>query len=279
MQDQSQSDFWSISQLYEAFIQVYADYPVKFNPTPEGFRIRLSKLNLDKYFTATYMSQEKIAGFILYTINDYQSKKTAYNGGTGVLPQFRGKGVIDYLFDKSLDKLRNAGAQRILLEVIDSNAYAIKLYERLEFEYTRTLKSYKKKKASVTSIPKILLKKSRELKSEYRMFKDFETSFLDSDHQLPFNLTNELIVEAYVQNELAGYIIYQPHAGRISQLAVGVNHRGKKLATALISYAEVTSSRSLTILNIPESELQTIAALEALGFVNELNQFEMELLI
>jgi hypothetical protein len=60
---------------------------------------------------------------------------------------------------------------------------------------------------------------------------------------------------------------------------VGVNHRGKKLATALISYAEVTSSRSLTILNIPESELQTIAALEALGFVNELNQFEMELLI
>ncbi len=75
MQEQSQSDFWSISQLYEAFIQVYADYPVKFNPTPEGFRIRLSKLNLDKYFTATYMSQEKIAGFILYTINDYQSKK------------------------------------------------------------------------------------------------------------------------------------------------------------------------------------------------------------
>ena len=279
MQEKNITHAWTLSQLYEAFVRVYEDYPIKFKPTPEEFRIRLIKLNLDMGRSIAYKNGDDIIGFILYTINNYQGKMTAYNGGTGVLPHYRGKGIIDFLFDQSIEELSNAGANSLLLEVISTNQYAIKLYERLDFEYTRTLKSFKKKKAYSSPIPTVLLKKANILKAEYKAFKDFETSFIDSDSQLPFNLNNELLVEAYIQHELAGYIIYQPQVGRISQLAVDRKQRGKKVAQALLRHAELTSTRALTILNIPENEQETIGALEALGFENELDQYEMEYLI
>ncbi|MEQ8239065.1 MAG: GNAT family N-acetyltransferase [Cyclobacteriaceae bacterium] len=279
MQEKTITHSWTVSQLYDAFVGVYADYPVKFRPTPEEFRIRLTKLNLDTARSIAYKNGDDIIGFILYTINNYQGKMTAYNGGTGVMPPYRGKGIIDFLFDQSMEELSMAGANRILLEVISTNQYAIKLYERLDFGYIRTLKSFKKKKTYTPPVPTVLLKKAKTLKAEYKGFKDFETSFIDSDNQLPFNLSNELLFEAYIQHELAGYIIYQPHVGRISQIAVDNKHRGKKVARALLRHAELTSARPLTILNIPENEQETIAALEALGFENELDQYEMEYLI
>lgn len=266
---------WSIQQLYQSFVEVYADYPVPFQPSPEQFNVRLQKLNLNVELSGIHLEGERITGFLLHTINLFQGKKTAYNGGTGVVPSARGHGIIDRLFDESLPKLYRAGAERVLLEVVEGNKPAIGLYERLGFEYQRTLKSFKSQSLLTKKASRIVLKTAQSIKPELKTFRDYEPCFIDSDHQIMFNWENETLIEAYCENELCGFLIFQPHVGRVSQMGVKRENRKMGVASQLFYYAQTVSERPLTVLNIPESELDTIAALSSLGFKNELNQFEL----
>ena len=110
-------------------------------------------------------------------------------------------------------------------------------------------------------------------------FKDFEPSFLDINTKVEHNLGNEKIIESWYEDQIAGYAIYQPPTGRISQLAVRQELRGRGLGTELIRRIQgEATNRTVTIINIPEGET-TNQALAKIGFENQLDQYEMELRI
>ena len=103
---------------------------------------------------------------------------------------------------------------------------------------------------------------------------------MDSTEQLKHNLKNETILIAEIDQKIIGHLVFQPKLGRISQLAVHPNHRYKGIGHSLLAECQKQSFVSnLTLLNIPEAELETIEALEAMGFENEIDQFELELII
>jgi GNAT superfamily N-acetyltransferase len=60
-------------------------------------------------------------------------------GGVGVVPGHRRRGIGEELTRALLDQARSAGAAEMVLEVIDANAPAIALYEKLGFQTTRRL--------------------------------------------------------------------------------------------------------------------------------------------
>ena len=80
-------------------------------------------------------------------------------------------------------------------------------------------------------------------------------------------------------DETMGHLIMQSHLGRISQLSVNRNHRHKHVASSLIRVAQRYSEKPLFIMNIPDDELEFDAFLKSCGFENQINQFEMELII
>ena len=60
----------------------------------------------------------------------------------GVLPDFRGRGLGRVLMDALIDVARRWGSERVFLEVRESNAAAISLYENSGFEVVGRTKGY-----------------------------------------------------------------------------------------------------------------------------------------
>lgn len=73
------------------------------------------------------------AGIVLQGIREFQGKKLAWNGGTGVAASVRGKGVGQRLIEESLAILQEEGVQLASLEAISDNLKAISLYEKMGY--------------------------------------------------------------------------------------------------------------------------------------------------
>lgn len=271
-----------IDVLYRGFIHAFSDYKVPFRISPQDFIIRLEdKLHIRKDLSVVALdSNEEAKGFIFHTMNSYRRSQTIYNGGTGVLKEYKRKGLALKMYEWCLPNLFSSGADRILLEVITSNEPAINLYRKLGFVYLQTYKCFKARELLVGPYDQqieVHLEKGWDPK-RYRAFKDFEPSFIDSDDQVVYNLKNETILEARSGDILVGFAVFQPRLGRITQLAVDTHWRGKGIGTRLLKEIfQLSEKKELTLLNISEDEEEMINFLEKRGFVNEIDQYEMEL--
>jgi ribosomal protein S18 acetylase RimI-like enzyme len=271
-----------MGQLYNAFVESFSDYYVNFHPNISQFYHRIfHKLNASRELSGLVFENDDVIGFILHALNDYQGTKVAYNGGTGIIPSKRKNKVMTGLYEMLMPRLHEHGAEKILLEVIADNSPAVSFYKSLGFEYTRVFKCFKTYESyEVESIKDVNITRSFQLKSAYEKLWDFTPSFLDNTSQLAYNMNNEIILEALLEDNLVGYIIFQPAVGRISQLAVSDKTRGKGVGLTLLQAAQALSrKKNITLMNIPEDEHSTIEKLEKLGFKNEVTQYEMELRI
>ncbi len=267
-------------ELHNAFIDAFSSYFVSFSPDKETFHERIySKLNIANELSGVVMGNARVVSFILHALNTYQGKKTVYNGGTGTRINHRGSRLGFQLYEFLFGRIKESGAERILLEVIDKNKKALNLYESLGFQFTRVLKCYKLKQ-EITSDQAISIRTADSWLPELSANISFEPCFMDSTEQLKHNLKNETILIAEKNNQTVGHLIFQPKLGRISQLAIHPNHRSQGIGRSLLAECQRLSANSdLTLLNIPEAEIETIGALETLGFANEIDQFELELVI
>lgn len=72
-------------------------------------------------------------GFVFVALKTVQGKKLAWNGGTGVYPEFRGKGVAKAMMTEAAQVLLDEAVDRAILEVVTKNAHAISAYEHAGF--------------------------------------------------------------------------------------------------------------------------------------------------
>ncbi len=269
--------------MHKAFVEAFSDYKVPFNPTFEEFQKRiLYKLNISHQMSGICTSERVVLGFVLHTINRYNGILTIYNGGTGVIPTEQRKGIALNLFEFCFPYFLNSGAKRIILEVVTTNHRAINLYEKLGFTFLQTIKCYKNSSPSYSKVnEKIVVKRRNEwIPERYDPLKSFLPCFIDSNEQLRTNFRNEILLEALVEDNLKGFMIFSPTNGRISQIAVHPEMRGHGIGKSLLKTGLMMSKKDeLSILNIPETATETHEALLSLGFENQLDQYEMELLI
>jgi ribosomal protein S18 acetylase RimI-like enzyme len=263
-------------KLFYTFKMAFTNYEVKLEPTEEEFTYRIhKKLQYNRNISAGGFDGEQMTGFILHASNVYQGIPTAYNGGTGVLPGFRNQKIAEQMYEFLIPKVQSEFLARILLEVIEQNQKAISLYEKIGFSVKRKFKCYKMIRP-IVSTNEVKVTEGR-IKDVNFNFNDFEPSFLDSSAQLI--LGEERVLVAREEEEVTGYIIFQPHLGRISQMAVDRIHRQKGIGEALLAAAQSECEKPLTIMNIPEDEFGFDVFLTRAGFQNQVNQYEMELII
>ncbi|MEQ9466042.1 MAG: GNAT family N-acetyltransferase [Ekhidna sp.] len=269
----SESDF---DQLFYTFKMAFSDYEVKFQPTREEFSYRIHhKLQCDREISCGSFDGDEMTGFILHSSNIYQGIPTAYNGGTGVLPGFRNQKTAERMYEFLIPAIRKKFIARILLEVIESNKNAIALYEKIGFTFKRRFRCYKMSRP-LASHAEVGIEEGKMEDVKFS-FNDFQPSFLDSSEHLKHG--DERVLFAKRDNIVVGHIIFQPHIGRISQLAVDRIHRHEGIGEALLVQAQNESKKPLTIMNIPDDEFGFDAFLVRCGFQNQVNQYEMELII
>ena len=76
----------------------------------------------------------KPAGFLLNAIRTNGGQRVAWNGGTGVSPEFRGQGVGRILVEAALALYAEEGVELATLEALTSNEVAISLYQKCGYE-------------------------------------------------------------------------------------------------------------------------------------------------
>ena len=170
--------------LYATFNSAFARNFVKLQPTEEEFYYRLNdKIRMEYDISAGSFDGNEMVGFILHTSNIYQGIPTAYNGGTGVLPGFRNQKVAENIYEFLIPKIQSKFLARILLEVVEVNEYAIKLYEKIGFCFKRRMLCFKQSH-KIEYLKGEIQSEEGTIDEVDFSFNDFEPSFIDNEAHL-----------------------------------------------------------------------------------------------
>ncbi len=271
-----------LPKMYRSFKSSFADYSIPFSLTyPEFEKKFVEKLNINFGLSPAAFDNDELVAFIFTSTNYYQGLYTAYNGGTGVLPEYRGNRLVTKLYNFSLPVFKAHNLKQCVLEVLTNNNRAIKAYEGVGFVKTKYYNCFKLDTGILDNTNqgyegfKVAQKPNWV---DYVRCLDHLPSFLDTESMINENLKNETVVEYRQNGSVLGYAIFQPVPGRISHLAVHREHRRQGIGTKLLSYIHASSkNQRLSIINIDRAAVGMKSFLIKLGFKNQIDQHEMVL--
>lgn len=264
-----------IDELLAVFNLSFSDYIVPFHLTKEVLAAKINAEKLDRNISVGAFAEGKLVSFILQSEKQEKGKKIIYNGGTGVVPESRGKGLVRKMYDFIIPVLKERGADVLLLEVIQGNTAAIRAYENLGFTIMRKLLCFKGNINSGLENSMITIKEMKDLQWEnLRTFWDIEPSWQGSVYVLNPMPEMYKTLGAYSDEKLVGYIIYNPGARKVLQIAVHTDYRQQGIGSAL--FAAIAYGQPVAINNVDDTSKETDAFLDKkIGLQNWLSQFEM----
>lgn len=112
----------------------FEGYYFDMTTTVDFFTRRLILEGLSPTLSVIAYDEERPVGIILNGIRLINGKKVSWNGGTGVDPEYRRKGVGKKLIDAVLAIYEEEGVEVATLEAVKENAKAISLYEKVGYK-------------------------------------------------------------------------------------------------------------------------------------------------
>lgn len=268
-----------VEMIHEAFVDAFSEYEVKLD-MPLGKLVEMMKtrdLNLD--FSVGCFEGEKLVGFILTGYRETGGKKTCYDGGTGVIKAFQRKGIGEMMLKELLQLLKEKGVSRFVLEVLENNTPAIKLYGKYGFAKTRKLYCFEIDKEKLRPVPDrgfgisvVNPATIVENEEKYSLF----TPTWQNENQSVLNVKeNYTLVSLSCSGRVLCYGYVHKTKGDIPQIGILDEWKNWGLeAHLIVELAKHTVSEKLIVLNV-EAGNYLVETLHKLGFRNTVNQWEM----
>ncbi len=272
----------SFPQLYSTFVNAFSDYVVKMQPSEQQFSEMLTRRGVRYDLSVGAFSGHQLVGFNLNALDLWKGRLTIYDTGTGVIPEYRGQKLASRMFEFSLPKLRQVSAQQYILEVIDTNVSAIRVYKNVGFREVRKLESF----MLSGSVERGSMEESTGIRLEiesnpdwelFQSFWDWEPSWQNSINSINRSLDIKVLVCAYFEGCCVGYGIIYPSNGDIPQLAINKGYRRRGIGTRLLQSLEmqIKGEPIGRMINIDQSAEGTLRFCEAVGMKKIVNQYEM----
>lgn len=218
-----------------------------------------------------------LVGFIIIGVDSRNEKLTAFNTGTGVLPSYRGRKIVDMLFAHAFPLFISRGITHCGLEVIQDNTRARHVYERIGFAVSRTFLCFRGTLPAVSSVatlhPQSLKSCSIDLSSfqhHYSWEKHISSVLLSSSAVQCFE------VSTYTSESRIGYFIINSTSGALLQCDV---YEDSALHWRELFDAIAQISQTINITNVDSRRYGLIAQLRLLNLENYINQYEMVLIM
>lgn len=270
-----------LPQLRETFLKAFADYVVPVQLSEEQLKDKVEREGIQPSFSVGVFVGEEMVGFIITGLGEWQSKPTAYNAGTGVVPSFRGHRLTQRMYEFMLPKLRESGIEQCLLEVIQENTPALKAYQQIGFQITRSLSCFRATKQELLMAgepEEIMLAATKQPDwKTYGCFRDVEPTWQNNINAIKRSKGQAQTLEALnLHQEVVGYISFFRKNGAVAQLAVDEQWRGRGIGTALLREAvRQVEAPSLMFINIEDTAQSMISFMERQHFRLILKQYEM----
>ncbi len=126
-----------LARISETFTIAFADYYLDMSSMSERIFTNRAVKNSVRYDCSVGVFDEsRLVGVTLAGIDDWLGQPAAFDAGTGIIPDYRGRGIARKMFDFAVPKLRDYGVKKFLLEVLQVNEPAIKAYKAAGFGIT-----------------------------------------------------------------------------------------------------------------------------------------------
>jgi ribosomal protein S18 acetylase RimI-like enzyme len=276
----------AIPEVHQCFLDAFSDYIVDIRTSETMFRELNALRAVDYGLSLGAFIGKRMVGLTLNAKDQWNGKWTAYDAGTGVIPAFRGRGISRGMMQKAFELLAAQSFENYVLEVITRNEKALKLYQSLDFQITRRLECLVLKGALQLRVDQrdhavrdVRPDEIRRLEEAF--LAEAKYGFLPS-WQNGWNTIRRRpdlyrLVASWEGGQCLGYGIIGAGRGGIAQLWVRRDRRRQGLGSALLR--EVISrspgQKTYSWVNVDERAEHTLSFLKAVGFTEQLAQFEM----
>src|SRR3569832_953558 len=257
----------NFSTLYACFLHAFSDYQVDMQMSEQQFAHRLARDGVQLEISTGAFDDDDMIGFYLTALGDWQGKLTAYDAGTGIVPDYRGRGVAQELFAFTVSRLKERAVSQCLLEVLTSNERAVALYRKLGFFEVRRLAVCRSQQPLKPIDDLVEVDLRRIPKPDWRLYQSFWDGYPSWQNSIAAveRIPNDrMILAAHVDGNCVGYgVVFQP-AANLMQLAVAPLHRRKGIGSQILR--ALSAGDTLKVNNIDEESKATLAFFESNGF-------------
>lgn len=261
--------------LLKAINGAFADYIVPFQLSAAQLEAKMAAENIVPEWSVGVFEAGRMIAFIMQGVRTTAGKTVVYNAGTGVLPDYRGQGLVGKMYDYLQPLLEEKKVQQLVLEVIEGNQSAIRAYEKNGFAIRRKLLCFSGTLQTQPHSETATVKPLQELTwEEFQSFWDIAPSWQSAIPSM--EKAKPAILGAFIEEALVAYVLFNPDNKRIYQLAVAPQHRRKGIATqVLAAVQQQLPGEKIQLNNMDEAAENLKLFLEKQGLTNDINQFEM----
>ncbi len=271
-----------IEVIHGASIKAYEDYPIPVSLSAPELSYMLERRGYDSTISVGAFDKDDLVGFIFNGIGEWNGRLTAYDTGTGLIKEYRRRGIATKLFDASLPLLRQRDVKQYLLEVLQTNKAAYELYCKKGFKVTRKFDCFVSPVADIRIHEGKLNEKFHiqtiekpdwELLSS---FWEFSPSWQNSIDSLKRKIKYLTILGAFENAYLTGFGIIENHTGDIPQIGIRDSYRRNGIATNLLkALLEYSVSDEVRIINSSSDYEPFRLFAESINIAQGLGQYEM----
>ncbi len=272
--------------VHKTFLEAFSDYQVDMRYMTEQVMFKRAVKNaVDFESSVGVYDGGKMVGFTLIGIDNWRNTLSAFDIGTGIVKDYRGKGIARRMFDFALPRLKKQAVERFILEVIQTNKPAVKAYCDAGFKIIRELDCFELeiKKANLkedADLPLKILSVGEDILPLFQGSLDWEPSWENSFSAIMRIPAEVILYGALSEGEWVGLLVYCPFLNWIMILVVRRDSRRKGVASRLLAYFLKCLSPEVTrvkLLNVDHSDSEMKKFLDKAGFQRYVQQYEMEL--
>jgi len=275
-------------EIFRTFMEAFSDYALDMSyMTEKSMYNRFVKNGTDFESSVGVFNGAKMSGFTMIGIDNWKNSLAAFDVGTGIIKEYRGKGIARKMFDHAVPLLKEKGVNKFYLEVLQENEPAIKAYEKTGFRIAKEFDCYKLVLDSpdLETNPSPFIEIMETGINEITHFKDFldwEPSWENSLNAITRIRGEIYLFKAVYEGTDAGILAYYLGLNWIMILVVGRSFRRKGIASSLLKHLlsnNFIKEPEVKLINVESTDPGMKQFLRNKSFEIYVKQYEMELTI
>ena len=262
----------SFGEILDCFLLAFEDYYFKMPSNRYYYKKRWKAAKVDFNFSYGMFDEGKLVGFIIHAIDKRAGMLTAFNTGTGVIPEYRGKRIVKSIYEYALRDLSQNGIEKSILEVITKNDKAIRSYESVGFKICKKYKCY---------TGNIEIETFNQFELREIAFENVDWEKLPNQQFYSWDFQKETILEGNYtffevlnNQEPESFFIINPENQYLAQFDL-LNAENKGWQRLFAAIQQVSSK--IRIINVDERLQNKLDNIRLIGLENSIDQYEMEL--